>query len=90
MKFYSEKLNRVFNTVEELNEAEIKKDQKDAEKTAAKNKIKKSINTICKEFNSLIDFLEKDEHNWTDAEEEEILSEFFTKFFPLISKIRLM
>ena len=90
MKYYSEKLNKIFNTEKELVEAEAKKNQEQAAKDIAKNKIKKSVNTIVKEFNNLITMMENESYDWSDEEQDEIISEVFSQFLSLMNKIRLM
>ena len=90
MKYYSEKLNKIFNTEKELVEAEAKKNQEQAAKDIAKQKIKKSFATITKEFNNLINIMENEHYDWSDAEQDELISEVFAQLIPLMTKIRLM
>ena len=89
MKFYSEKLKKLFNSAEELEAEEAKLAHKEEEKTIIKNKVKKSIGIVAKEMNAIIDILAAD-IDWTTQEEEEIISDLFGKLLPLLTKIRMM
>ena len=86
MKFYSETLNKVFNSVEELEIAEKNMAEKEAHSIAAKEKYKKHVDNIVKNFNAIMDIDKNTEMRDEDC--EEIVAYLMEKMIPLIGKIR--
>lgn len=87
MKFYSDKLHKIFDTVEELEKAEIQLEEQAAKSASIKDKYKKSIDSIVKHMR-IITELDK-EDNLSDSDIDEIVSYLFDKVVPLFAKIRL-
>lgn len=87
MKFYSEALNKVFNSIEELEAAEKKMAEKEAHSTAMKEKYKHHVDNIVKNFNAIMDIDKNTEMRDEDC--EEIVAYLMEKMIPLLGKIRL-
>ena len=87
MKFYSETLHKVFNSVEDLEAAEKKVAEKEAQSIAIKEKYKKYVDNIVKNFNAIMDIDKNTEIRDEDC--EEMISYLMEKIIPLIGKIRL-
>lgn len=86
MKFYSEKLRRIFNTTEELEKAEMDFDNKQNKSEKIKKKYKDIITSIVDGLNELIN-IDQDEE-LSDENEEELVTYFIQSVFPLLLKIR--
>ncbi len=91
MKFYSEKIGKIFNTVEELEAAEAKVADKEAKSKATKEKYFKCIDNIAKNLNTIIDIDKTTELSEEDT--KEVIDYLFSKipsFFSVFPKIRLI
>lgn len=84
MKFYSEKLNKIFDKVEELENEEKKFTEKQARSNTIKEKYKKCIDGIAKNLNMVLNI---DDSEVSIQDQEEIVTYLMEKLFPLTMNI---
>ena len=87
MKFYSEKVHKMFDTVEELERAEVQFEEQAAKNASTKDKYKKSIDSIVKNMRVITELDKEDSLSESDI--NELVSYFLKKVVPLFAKIGL-
>lgn len=86
MKFYSEILNKIFDTSKELKEAEQTYMEKNNNIAELKKQAKEHIDAMAKEIIAFNEVAEKLADNLSYDEASELFLEFFAKLAPIMSK----
>ena len=85
MKFYSEKINVLYDSLEQLEAAEKKFDTENRENELLKNKIKKTIGTISAKTEELCALVEEAETKLSKKDMSEIVTEVYNKLIHVVS-----
>lgn len=76
MKFYSEELKALFNSTEELEQAEAEHKAKTESKTKAVNELVQRFENCIKEINSIAEDIAKVSENLSPSEERKLVRKF--------------